>query len=94
VAALPGRGAGVANQSDNHEPLDSPRVRAAAGAGNALAYHPTYEFGGDVTQLPGGQEWLDAGGWLPGGAVDPELVRGHAGEVAQPQHALKEGEGS
>jgi len=44
---------------DNHEPLDSPRVRAAAGAGNALAYHTTYEFGGDVTQLPGGQEWLN-----------------------------------
>jgi 5,10-methylenetetrahydromethanopterin reductase len=43
---------------DNHEPLDSPRVRAAAGAGHALAYHTTYEFGGDVTQLPGGQEWL------------------------------------
>jgi 5,10-methylenetetrahydromethanopterin reductase len=44
----------------NQEPLDSPRVRAAAGAGHALAYHATYEFGGDVTQLPGGQEWLDA----------------------------------
>lgn len=40
------------------EPLNSPRVRAAAGPGNALAYHAAYEFGGDVTALPGGQAWL------------------------------------
>jgi 5,10-methylenetetrahydromethanopterin reductase len=45
---------------NNMEPLDSPRVRAAAGPGHALAYHATHEFGGDVTQLPGGQEWLKA----------------------------------
>jgi 5,10-methylenetetrahydromethanopterin reductase len=55
-AALGIHGTVLANQ----EPVDSPRVRAAAGAGHALAYHATYEFGGDVTQLPGGQEWLDA----------------------------------
>lgn len=42
------------------EPIDSPRVRAAAGPGNALAYHAAYEFGGDVTALPGGDVWLDA----------------------------------
>lgn len=42
------------------EPLDSPRVRAAARPGNALAYHAAYEFGGDPTALPGGQTWLDA----------------------------------
>lgn len=42
------------------EPLDSPRVRAAAGPGNALAYHAAYEFGGDPTALPGGRAWLDA----------------------------------
>lgn len=41
------------------EALESPRVRAAAGPGNALAYHATYEFGGDVTALPAGQVWLD-----------------------------------
>ncbi|MUL76730.1 LLM class flavin-dependent oxidoreductase [Mycobacterium sp. CBMA226] len=41
------------------EELDSPRVRAAAGPGNALAYHAAYEFGGDVTTLPGGRAWLD-----------------------------------
>lgn len=41
------------------EQLDSPRVRAAAGPGNALAYHAAYEFGGDVATLPGGQAWLD-----------------------------------
>jgi 5,10-methylenetetrahydromethanopterin reductase len=42
------------------EPLDSPRVRSAAGPGNALAYHAAYEFGGDPAALPGGQAWLDA----------------------------------
>jgi 5,10-methylenetetrahydromethanopterin reductase len=41
------------------EPLDSPRVQAAAGPGNALAYHAAYEFGGDVAALPGGDVWLD-----------------------------------
>jgi 5,10-methylenetetrahydromethanopterin reductase len=41
------------------EPLDSPRVRAAAGPGNALAYHAAYEFGGDVATLPAGDVWLD-----------------------------------
>jgi 5,10-methylenetetrahydromethanopterin reductase len=41
------------------EALDSPRVRTAAGPGNALAYHATYEFGGDVTGLPAGRVWLD-----------------------------------
>ncbi|QIZ01118.1 LLM class flavin-dependent oxidoreductase [Streptomyces sp. S1D4-11] len=43
---------------DDQEPLDSSRVRAAAGAGHALAYHAAYEFGADVTQLPGGEDWL------------------------------------
>jgi 5,10-methylenetetrahydromethanopterin reductase len=43
---------------EDNEPLDSARVRAAAGPGLALAYHATYEFGGDATQLPGGQHWL------------------------------------
>lgn len=42
------------------EPLDPPRVRAAAGLGNALAYHAAYEFGGDPTTLPGAEAWLDA----------------------------------
>jgi 5,10-methylenetetrahydromethanopterin reductase len=41
------------------EALDSARVQAAAGPGNALAYHAAYEFGGDVTALPGGDVWLD-----------------------------------
>jgi 5,10-methylenetetrahydromethanopterin reductase len=44
---------------DEGEALDSPRVRAAAGPGNALAYHAAYEFGGDVTRLPAGRVWLD-----------------------------------
>jgi 5,10-methylenetetrahydromethanopterin reductase len=41
------------------ESLDSPRVQAAAGPGNALAYHAAHEFGGDVTTLPAGDVWLD-----------------------------------
>jgi 5,10-methylenetetrahydromethanopterin reductase len=41
------------------EALDSQRVRAAAGPGNALAYHVAYEFGGDITSLPAGDVWLD-----------------------------------
>ncbi len=41
------------------EPLDSARVQAAAGPGNAVAYHAAYEFGGDVTALPAGDVWLD-----------------------------------
>jgi len=41
------------------EKLDSPRIQAAAGPGNALAYHAAYEFGGDVTALPAGRLWLD-----------------------------------
>jgi 5,10-methylenetetrahydromethanopterin reductase len=44
----------------NGEALNSPHVRAAAGPGNALAYHAAYEFGGDVTALPAGDVWLDA----------------------------------
>jgi 5,10-methylenetetrahydromethanopterin reductase len=47
------------------EALDSPRVRAAAGPGNALAYHAAYEFGGDVTALPAGQVWLDVVNRVP-----------------------------
>jgi 5,10-methylenetetrahydromethanopterin reductase len=41
------------------EAMDSARVQAAAGPGNALAYHAAYEFGGDVTALPAGDVWLD-----------------------------------
>jgi 5,10-methylenetetrahydromethanopterin reductase len=41
------------------ESLDSPRVQAAAGPGNALAYHAAYEFGADLTALPAGDVWLD-----------------------------------
>src|SRR5882762_598703 len=47
------------------EPLDSPRVQAAAGPGNALAYHAAYEFGGDVTALPAGDVWLDTINEIP-----------------------------
>lgn len=53
----------------DHESLNSPRVREAAGPGNALAYHAAYEFGGDVTALPGGQTWLDVLDHVP------EIVR-------------------
>lgn len=42
------------------EDLDSPRVRAAAGHGAAVAYHGVYERGGDLARLPGGQRWQAA----------------------------------
>ena len=41
------------------ERQDSPRVQAAAGPGNAVAYHAAYEFGNGVTSLPGGEVWLN-----------------------------------
>jgi 5,10-methylenetetrahydromethanopterin reductase len=40
-------------------------VQAAAGPGNALAYHAAYEFGGDVTALPAGDVWLDTINEIP-----------------------------
>jgi 5,10-methylenetetrahydromethanopterin reductase len=47
------------------EALDSPRVRAAAGPGNALAFHVAYESGADVAALPGGKAWLEVIGRVP-----------------------------
>jgi 5,10-methylenetetrahydromethanopterin reductase len=41
------------------ERQNSARVQAAVGPGNAVAYHAAYEFGGDVTTLPGGDVWLN-----------------------------------
>ncbi|KAB2586102.1 methylene-tetrahydromethanopterin reductase [Rhodococcus erythropolis] len=41
------------------EPHDSARVRAAAGPGHTVAFHAAYEFGGDVTAMPGGDVWLE-----------------------------------
>ncbi len=40
------------------EALNSPHVMAAAGPGNALAYHFLHEAGQDVRNLPGGEQWL------------------------------------
>jgi 5,10-methylenetetrahydromethanopterin reductase len=42
---------------EDGEDLASERVRAAGGPGWALAYHATYELGGEVEELPGGPEW-------------------------------------
>jgi 5,10-methylenetetrahydromethanopterin reductase len=42
------------------ETLDSPRVRAAAGHGAAVAYHALYERGLDLSRLPGGDRWQAA----------------------------------
>jgi 5,10-methylenetetrahydromethanopterin reductase len=45
---------------DDGEPATSPRAKAAAGPGWALAYHAGYELGGRdaVEAIPGGHEWL------------------------------------
>jgi hypothetical protein len=46
---------------DEVEDVDSPRVRAAAGAGVARAYHTTYEARGDaVDALPNGRAWRES----------------------------------
>lgn len=45
---------------DDGELPGDERVIEAAGHGAAVAYHFTHENGMDVTQLPGGQQWLDA----------------------------------
>jgi 5,10-methylenetetrahydromethanopterin reductase len=42
------------------ESLNSPHVMAAAGPGNALAYHFLYEAGQDVRNLPGGEQWRES----------------------------------
>jgi len=42
---------------DDGEETSSERVRAAAGPGLALAYHGAYEFGAELSELPGGAEW-------------------------------------
>ena len=45
---------------DDGEPATSPRAKAAAGPGWALAYHAGYELGGRtaVMEIPGGRDWL------------------------------------
>jgi hypothetical protein len=47
------------------EMLDSSRARAAAGPGDALAFHFAYEAGADVAALPGGQAWPEVIGRVP-----------------------------
>jgi 5,10-methylenetetrahydromethanopterin reductase len=47
---------------DDGEPLDSDRLRTAAGPALAQTFHLSFEFGGDVAvrALPGGPQWLDS----------------------------------
>lgn len=47
----------LATVLDDGEDHRSPRVRAAAGPGLALAYHGAYEFNAPLSELPGGTEW-------------------------------------
>ena len=42
------------------ETVESPRVRAAAGHGAAVAFHALYEHGADLSRLPGGERWRHA----------------------------------
>ena len=65
------------------EPQDSARVQAAAGPGNALAYHAAYEFGGDVTTLPGGDVWLNTiNRTPPGNAISRYTTSTSSGSTA------------
>jgi 5,10-methylenetetrahydromethanopterin reductase len=45
---------------DEGEDPASDRVRAAGGPGTVLAYHATYEFGGELGEMPGGAAWKAA----------------------------------
>ena len=60
----------------DHEPLDSERLRTAAGPGLVQAFHISYETGGAdaVTALPGGAAWLDG-------------CRGHTATATSPRGA-------
>jgi 5,10-methylenetetrahydromethanopterin reductase len=42
------------------EDVASPRVREAAGHGAAVAFHGLYEMGGDLSRIPGGEQWQAA----------------------------------
>lgn len=68
VAAVPARASEfehvafgvVGSVRDDDEPLDSERLRTAAGPGTIVMFHFAYEMGGEesVKALPGGPEWL------------------------------------
>lgn len=74
---------------DDGEPLDSPRVRAAAGPGWALGCHATYEFAGAdaVNTLPGGPEWLAAVEQEPAEHRHLAVHRGHSVNLNQADDA-------
>jgi 5,10-methylenetetrahydromethanopterin reductase len=64
---------------DEGEEPRSERVRAAAGPGLSMKYHGAYELDVDMTQLPGGREWL---------AVIDEAPEGGRHLAVHDQHAV------
>jgi 5,10-methylenetetrahydromethanopterin reductase len=67
---------------DEAEDVDSPRVRAAAGAGVALVYHTTYEARGDaVDALPNGRAWRESLERIPEETRHLALHFGHGIEM-------------
>jgi 5,10-methylenetetrahydromethanopterin reductase len=59
------------------EGVDSPRVRAAAGHGAAVAFHALYERGEDLSRLPGGERWRHAMDQVPESRRHLETHAGH-----------------
>lgn len=64
---------------DEGEPLDSDRLRAAAGPALAQTFHLSYELGGEdaVRALPGGPQWLDSIRDVPDGERHLAVHAGH-----------------
>ncbi|TQC43189.1 LLM class flavin-dependent oxidoreductase [Rhodococcus sp. WS4] len=64
---------------DDGEPLDSDRLRAAAGPALAQTFHISYELGGKdaVRLLPGGPEWLAGIEDIPDGERHLAIHTGH-----------------
>jgi 5,10-methylenetetrahydromethanopterin reductase len=73
---------------DEAEDVDSPRVRAAAGAGVALVYHTTYEARGDaVDALPNGRAWRESIERIPEATRHLALHFGHGIEMNEHDRA-------
>ncbi|MDX3457114.1 LLM class flavin-dependent oxidoreductase [Streptomyces sp. ME02-8801-2C] len=64
---------------EDGEPLNSERLRAAAGPGLAQVFHVSYELGGEeaVKALPGGLEWLAVLQETPEGRRHLAVHNGH-----------------
>jgi 5,10-methylenetetrahydromethanopterin reductase len=81
---------------DEGESPASPRVRAAAGPGWALAYHGAYELAGPeaVRAMPGGPAWLDVVGRRSGDEQHLAVHVGHCVHLNDADEAAWDNGGS